>query len=773
MRDSVLRIHIGNGNGTLRGLARIVGFRLDDLYRFRILQAPAQANPIPWSKSCTLGVSRAEIDLMRYRFPSETTLEKIGIALGEAIFDRQIYAIYQNSFGLISENQKLRVLLSFEDDVSPTSVNVPWESIFQYIRTEKGHFGLSQQLSIARFIPKTEIQPQKIVGRLRVMAVAPNPHRCATALDSAKELSLMAQIAGKRPDAIDFRSFKDTQWKDFQFEFPAVNPHVLIYTGHGKLVEGNPQLLFQTAQGDCNPIPIGMFADTLRPLAGNLRLVILSACETAIAGEANPFSSAAAELIENNIPVVVAMQSKVEETAAREFVLRFFTYLLQNHAIDTCVNAGRLAMREDERDQGRIGETQWAVPVLYLSTRTEEIFNFGGDSNVNPDLEKRREINRVKFPRCARPFIKRPAIFQDLTIDYQRPGVTVIYGPFGAGKTQLISSLCASTIESPDQNEVPPLFFYIRCKEEWTRFDSVLAVLDEQGKTLGFDGFGSLLGERRDTELMKLEEAQINGLQEISDILGQPHPEDDAVNIRRFIDLLATNRFVVAFDDYPWTEEFWEVLFGDLITYLQKSKVYVITSSNEFVRHDGDYSTIKVSGFSPDEAEAFIQADRSVDSKTDDAMLAVAASVDYFPWYMKIIRDLFKGSQVIRPELPIEARANEFLAEIDRQMDDPRRVILKQLSVLRHTITLRSLATMLDSTDPSEYLETALSLQRESLLTFTRNLGVELPSNLRRYYLEAMSEDELIQYHGQAAEFYKAQAGTVFPETAESRTRAT
>ncbi len=701
-----------------------------------------------------LGVRKDQLDYLRYNFPSEDELERIGSAFARAIFNEEINTMYLQAFGRLADDQKLRLLLTFDKGIDQVAANAPWESIFHYIRrNEKEHFGLSQNLSVARYIPLPDTDPLPI-DRLRVMGVAPNPHKCATPLDVANEVSLLSQIADKRKDAVVFRALPNATWDDFRFQFPGFNPHVLIYTGHGAIVKKKPSLLFQTAGADCYPVPVTTFANTLRPLSKSLRMVILSACETALVEGDNPFSSAAAEIIKVGIPVVVAMQSKVEETAAREFGLRFFTYLLQRQPIDTCVNAGRLAMREDERDHQRIGKTQWAVPVLYLSTRSEEIFDFTPASKVNPAVEKHRAEQKAKFPRQVRPFIDRPAIDDELKRKYAEPGVTFIYGPFGAGKTQLITSFCSSVIESP-QEEPAPLFFYINCSERFDTFGSVLTDLDRQGKTFSFDLFGSILGQAQSTVLAELEEAQTEGLLGITQIFGRPHPDDDLENIKRFLDLLAQHRLVIVFDDYVWNElYFWRELLEELIVYLQVSKVFVVTSSSHFEGIKGDYSTIDVKGFEPLETEAFLRLDNRFDETTIGKVMEVAASVDYLPWYVKVIRDSFKGERVASAEAPIETRADEFIKEMDRSIDDRQRSVLRQLALLRRTITLRNLATMMNPKDPSEYFQAALALQGESFFTLTRNLSVELPANLKRYY-QTMSLAEMIQYHGRAAEFYR------------------
>jgi len=738
-----------------RQLIRLVSRSRDSRYRFRIHHAPGQPFQSKWTDLAVLGVRKDQLDYLRYNFPSEDELEKIGSAFAKAIFNHEIYTMYLQSFSKLEDDQKLRLFLTFDGGIDQRAANAPWECIFQNIRTnEKEYFGLSEHLSVARYIPLPDTVPLPI-DKLRVMGVAPNPHKCATPLDVANEVLLLSQIADERKDAVDFRPLPNVTWEEFILGYSGFNPHVLIFTGHGAIVKKKPSLLFQTAGADCHPVSVTEFANALKPLNHTLRMVILSACETALVEGDNPFSSAAAELIRAGIPVVIAMQSKVEETAAREFGVRFFTYLLQRHPIDTCVNAGRLAMREDERDHQRIGKTQWAVPVLFLSTSTKEIFTFKPTSAISPAIEKHRAAQKAKFPRRVRPFKDRSAMDEELKGKYAEPGVTFIYGPFGAGKTQLVTNFCSSLIMTPAE-EPAPVFFYINCSERFDTFSSVLTDLDRQGKTFNFDLFASILGQAQGAVLAELEEAHTEGLLGITQILRRPHPDDDRENMKRFLDLLAQHRIVIVFDDYVWNgPDFWRELLEELIVYLQVSKVFVLTSSSNFEGLKGEYSTIKVMGFEPSEAEAFLRLDNRFDDTTIGKAMEVAASVDYLPWYVKVIRDSFKGERVAAAELPIETRADEFTKEMDRSINDRQRLVLKQLALLRRTITLRNLATMINPKDPSEYFQAALTLQGESFFTLTRNLSVELPANLRRYYRQTMSLEEMIQHHQRAAEFYR------------------
>lgn len=702
-------------------------------YRFRINEAPNRSIPTEWGQPYKLGLTQAHLELLRFRPLSSDSLEEIGSNLAAALFQETIQRIFDTSLATVRrDNKVLRLLFSYEPGIHYLISSVPWECLFYETRAGTGvkeHLGLSPEISIARFITTGDdtYEPCKIADKLRVLGVAPNPQRCLTPLEGAAELSAVSAIADHYKDSVEFCPLPNAEWQDFVIKLSDFKPHVLFYTGHGQVEKKNSILMFQTPNGECDPIPASVFANTLRAQLPNLRVVILSACETGVSPGEHPFASTAGALIKAGIPVVIAMQSRVKEAPAREFALRFITYLLQEYSIDACVNAGRLAVLDAERES-RGQETQWPVPVLYLSTRRDLIFDFSESKKIKVERQQKRHLMKEKFPRPTKLFIERPNLYKRLLEEFSVNPVTVVHGPFGSGKTQIISFFCASLINDPalkgDNDE--PLFFFVKCQREWKSFDAVLKELDDQGQQLGFQGFRA--------------------------ILTQSTQGDYESGIKQLGALLALNRLVIVFDDYVWDgEPFRHKLFSYLATYLRNSKVYVITSTDSLPNIDAEYSVVKVEGFSEEEARRFLQADGSSDAELSKEIMETAAQVEYLPWYLKIIQAVFKGE--------VSHSKDEFIAELDKRLDPNQRELLQQMSVLRQPVTLRELAVMLNPADPSEYLKAAFALQSMSILSFTRQLGVELSDKIKEYYRSQLEPGQAADNHRRAAVFYERQAG--------------
>ena len=475
-------------------------------YRFRIVQWPGALGAIEGGQISELGISKAKLDLFRLNYHSEKDLQTIGEKLTQVIFgDNGINTAYNQSLGSVRNQRqnknlspRLRLMFCYDKGIGNLIPNIPWECIYHDIRfPEKGHFGISQELSVARLVPKGDSAPLSVSDKLIVMGVAPNPYNGYPRLDVDKEIVNMKEIADRRDDRIQFCPLPDATWSDFCFQLSEVKPHVLIFTGHNNIIKNKSYLIFQNADATPYPVSVSDFVNIIRPqVECNLRVVVLSACQTAASGYDHPFASAALRLIDAGVPAVIAMQSKVFDDSARQFNMQFFTYLLQGYSIDSCVNAGRAAMLESERvpraDSVAKNGTQWAIPVLYLATREDGIFEFD-----NTDVVRLRTTMEEKFPLVSVQFINRPSIHNQLEKDFAIERVTVLHGPFGAGKTQIISNFSTWKIHtpSPGDKESDPLFFYLQCRREWETFDKVLQDLNRQGEPL------KVSRVRRDTTL--------------------------------------------------------------------------------------------------------------------------------------------------------------------------------------------------------------------------------------------------------------------------------
>jgi hypothetical protein len=168
--------------------------------------------------------------------------------------------------------------------------------------------------------------------------------------------------------------------------------NVLHYLGHGTADE----LIWVGPDGQ----PAGVTADRLRQAVlgeSALRLVVLSACNSAQAGAGRLFSGVGPALVGSGVPAVVAMQYPfVTQPTAAAFNAAFYEALLGGAAIDEAVNHGRKALSASE---GLLSQRDWSTPVCYLGTRSARALGLRPESAP----AEARDLDAVRLAAEASP----------------------------------------------------------------------------------------------------------------------------------------------------------------------------------------------------------------------------------------------------------------------------------------------------------------------------------------------------------------------------------
>jgi Tfp pilus assembly protein PilF len=108
-----------------------------------------------------------------------------------------------------------------------------------------------------------------------------------------------------------------------------------------------------------------------------LRLVVLNACQSArVSGESGTkksfphrFGGVATSLVMGGLPAVIAMGSSISDAAAIAFSEVFYQQLAAGEPVDAAVVEGRHEIYSKNRER-----TEWATPVLFLRSKTGELF---------------------------------------------------------------------------------------------------------------------------------------------------------------------------------------------------------------------------------------------------------------------------------------------------------------------------------------------------------------------------------------------------------------
>ncbi len=246
-------------------------------------------------------------------------------------------------------------------------------------------------------------------------------------------------------------------------------PDIVHYAGHGAYRDGIGQLILDRDDGGWNPTPVSR----LLPLFGGVRMVVLTACQGAMAGSfetsSQMFTGVAPALSAAGVPIVVGMQLTVRAAAANRATSVIYRQLAQGKSVQAAVGAARQALFVEE-DNG----TSWYVPTLYIRSRDiGPAYLIEGTATAvavpapNPREEAllaekhRREAERLEVEKNRRegglfyipdPFPEIDPLFPQLNealISDQPPELIIITGQPGSGRSTALRLFYAKRPNGP------------------------------------------------------------------------------------------------------------------------------------------------------------------------------------------------------------------------------------------------------------------------------------------------------------------------------------
>jgi hypothetical protein len=307
--------------------------------------------------------------------------------LGDMIMPPYARSLYRASRNQLPERDRLRLRLR----LPPELAIWPWEyAIVQLSEgepTKLDHLVLDPKISVVRHVEIAVPAASFRTGdkrRVLVAMASPRPHTSYRKLkldEEQKQIKIALQeIVGVEAVYIPDFDTKKRNWGATEEQIRQAlqqSPTDLFhFSGHGEFTrEQGPQP--QTIQGKgaiilakSGGLGESISAERLSSLLieGQVRVVVLGACETAEGDVFHKWSSVAMCLLKSGIPAVIAMQFTIYDDLARVFAAAFY-HTLVARTLDEAVLQGRLAMwRQGERDR------DWGAPVLFLRNSGGAIF---------------------------------------------------------------------------------------------------------------------------------------------------------------------------------------------------------------------------------------------------------------------------------------------------------------------------------------------------------------------------------------------------------------
>lgn len=310
----------------------------------------------------------------------EATALKFGNQLAEVLLSGETRVFFEECRRQAkASGGQVRVLLETD---GPTVSQIPWE--FAVDPRVKDDY-LSLRLSLARHLRvSTPVPPLTVKPPLRVLGVHAQPHD-RPALDFSQEQESVAALQTVSSDLVQVTWLEGDQWSDLSDKLGEGGWHVLHFIGHGGFDTDTESgfLEFSDQSGAALPIPARRLGATAAR-SGDLRLVVLNACDSAATGAAGAFSSTAAKLMMEGIPAVVAMQYEITDPAALAFAASFYEALARGKPVDQAVTRAREIVRVTQNS------LEFATPVLYLASDQTRLFEVAAPPARTPEQEHRR-----------------------------------------------------------------------------------------------------------------------------------------------------------------------------------------------------------------------------------------------------------------------------------------------------------------------------------------------------------------------------------------------
>ena len=312
----------------------------------------------------------------------------LGEILFDVLFDDGLRPDFVSFYHQVvqQEKQLLRVELDVDEQGMPDLAALPWEFLCLPARANLGTIwmGTVPDLVFSRrrsqWIPAQPIQlEQNEKLRIALVVSAPPGLRPVEykpvqealeklASEQANRVELLPIVESANPEAIDTILSKE--------------PHIFHFIGHGQLENENNQEIGQIALVDPDfGEAMWVDADYFSELFNQHRpgIVMLQACEGATLSTSQAFVGLASRVVQQNIPVVVAMQYEVSNATASRFARRFYQQLAEDDPVDIAAQYGRRAIA--------LGPTQYrkrdfATPVIFMRVPDGYLFNRPGSKSA-------------------------------------------------------------------------------------------------------------------------------------------------------------------------------------------------------------------------------------------------------------------------------------------------------------------------------------------------------------------------------------------------------
>ena len=305
----------------------------------------------------------------------------LGESLFDVLFDDGLRPDFVSFYHQVvqQEKQLLRVELDIDEKGMPELAALPWEFLCLPTRANLGTIWMGTVPDLVFSRQRSQWNPAQPIQleqneklRIALVVSAPPGLRPVEYKLVQEALEKLASEQSNRVELLPIVESADAEAID---KILSQKPHIFHFIGHGQLENDENQEVGQIALVD-QVLGEAMWvdADYFSELFNQHRpgVVMLQACEGATLSASQAFVGLASRVVQQNIPVVVAMQYEVSNSTASRFARRFYEQLAKDDPVDIAAQEGRRAIA--------LGPTQYrkrdfATPVIFMRVSDGYLFN--------------------------------------------------------------------------------------------------------------------------------------------------------------------------------------------------------------------------------------------------------------------------------------------------------------------------------------------------------------------------------------------------------------
>jgi CHAT domain-containing protein len=308
------------------------------------------------------------LELIESKKTNDKLLKRLGNQLYQALFPNQINARFHATMAGAQANQdSVRLRLIFQ---SPQLAALPWE--FLYDEETNTFLGNNTQTVLSRYVD-VPLQRRVIAASLplKVLLVISSPIDLAK-LDATGEETLIREALKKHIEAgkIELDVIQEATRSNITQKLREKPYNIFHFIGHGVFENNKGYIALEDTNKTAKLLDDDGFANFF---LGNrsLGLAVLNSCQGAEVSEQQIFAGIAPNLVQREIPAVVAMQYPIPDSTAKLFADEFYRTLALGYPVDAAIQTTRNAISQDVG----LDKRDFATPVLYMRARDGIILN--------------------------------------------------------------------------------------------------------------------------------------------------------------------------------------------------------------------------------------------------------------------------------------------------------------------------------------------------------------------------------------------------------------